>query len=76
MSQEDLWTKIGTQCLNIAAAELEKMENPTDKSIDRVQRLIAIAISIDELNLRWEAQTRSGAAVFRGPVSVQTKAGN
>ncbi len=76
MSQEDLWTKIGNQCLNIAEAELEKMENPTDKSIDRVQRLIAIAISIDELNLRWEAQTRSGAAVFRGPVSVQTKAGN
>ena len=52
MSQEDLWTKIGNQCLNIAEAELEKMENPTDKSIDRVQRLIAIAISIDELNLR------------------------
>lgn len=76
MSQDDLWQKVGTKCLNQAIAVLDHTVTPTEEMANLVQKLVSVAIAIDQLNLQWAARTRCGAAVFRDPASALTKAKN
>ena len=61
---DNLWDQVGTQCLRIAKEELDKKTTPTEATVEMVERLVGIAISIDNLNLRWAQQNRFGAAAF------------
>ena len=62
----NLWEELGNLCLELAKKELGQGISPTAGSLETVERLVRVAIAIDELNLRWAAQTRCGAAVFPG----------
>lgn len=76
MIQSNLWEKVGNRCLQRANSELENMEHLTEDGVGLVQKLVSIAIAIDQLNLQWAVQNRYGAAAYRGPVSVRTKGEN
>ena len=76
MGRTDLWENVGNQCLQLASAKLENMDQLTDENVGLVQKLVSIAITIDQLNLQWAAQTRFGGAVFRGPALESTREGN
>lgn len=76
MDQDSLWEQVGSRCLELARRELNKETAPDAATLETVERLVEIAISIDELNLRWEAQTRYGAAAFEGLASGRLKAKN
>lgn len=76
MGRTDLWVNVGNQCLQLASAKLENMDQLTDENVGLVQKLVSIAIAIDQLNLQWAAQTRFGGAVFRGPALEPTREGN
>lgn len=64
MEQNNLWEQVGNRCLELAKAELKKETATTGTTVETVERLVRIAISIDKLNLQWAAQTQSGAAGF------------
>lgn len=72
---EDLWTKIGSRCLELADKSLDEAV-PTAATVETVKRLVDIAISIDALNLRWATQTRCGASVFPDQAFSRPKAKN
>ena len=76
MSQDDLWLKIGNKCLSQAIAVLEHSVTPTEGMANLVQKLVSVAIAIDQLNRQWAAQTRYGAAVYQDPASARTRAKN
>lgn len=61
---DNLWEQVGNQCLTMAKKELDKKTTPTETTVEMVERLVGIAISIDNLNLRWAQQNRFGAAAF------------
>ena len=61
---DDLWAQVGNKCLELAKIELNKKTTPTVETVEVVEHLVGIAISIDNLNLHWVQQTRYGAAVF------------
>ena len=62
--ERNLWAEIGNACLLKAIAMLKDETAPAEATVGTVKELIDIAISIDMLNLRWEAQSRYGAAAF------------
>ena len=63
----NLWEDVGNLSLAKAKELLEKMNTaPTPEGIEAVERLVGIAVKIDMLNLQWEVQSRSAAAVSRG----------
>lgn len=62
---ENLWELIGNNCLKKAATMLEGTV-PTAETAETVKRLVETAIAIDDLNLRWFAQTQSDAVVSQG----------
>lgn len=62
----DKWTEAGNLCLELALTELKKETTPTAATVEVARELVKIAIEIDMLNLQWSAQSRYGAAVFRG----------
>ena len=62
----NLWEQVGNMCLKLAKKELERETVPTGATVETVERLIRIAISIDALNLRWANQNQYGAEVFSG----------
>lgn len=76
MSQDGLWQKVGTKCLNQAIAVLDHTVTPTEEMANLVQTLVSVAIAIDQLNLQWAAQNRYGAAVYQDPASARTRAKN
>lgn len=76
MSQDDLWLKIGNKCLSHAMAVLNNSVTPTEEMANLVQKLVSVAIAIDQLNLQWAAQNRYGAAVYQDPASARTRAKN
>ena len=51
MQEKSLWNDIGTECL-LKAKNLLKID-PSEEALRSVQILVNIAVSIDELNLRW-----------------------
>ena len=73
-NHSNLWEELGNLCLELAKKELDQGISPTTGSLETVERLVRVAIAIDELNLRWAAQTRYGAAVFRGRPSSPREA--
>ena len=56
MEQNNLWEQVGNRCLELARQELNKETAPAAATVETVERLVGIAISIDDLNLRWEVQ--------------------
>lgn len=64
MEQNSLWEQVGNRCLELARQELNKETAPTAATVETAERLVRIAIAIDDLNLRWATQTRYGAAAF------------
>jgi len=72
----NLWEAVGNGCLKKADALLSKETIPTAATVEMVSKLTSIAIAIDDLNLRWAAQSRSCAAVFPGRLSEQREAKN
>jgi hypothetical protein len=76
MEQNSLWEQVGNRCLELARQELNKEAAPTAATVETVERLVGIAISIDDLNLRWVAQTRYDAAAFEGLASGRLRAKN
>ena len=71
---ESKWHEAGELCLDNAIALLKDETAPAAVTAEAVKTLIEAAVSIDLLNLRWEEQSRCGAAVFRGqPFSQQAK---
>lgn len=74
--EENMWSSIGNRCLSSAADLLEKSTTPTEATVEAVRKLVDVAIAIDDLNLRWAAQSRYGEAVFRGQASSRREAGN
>ncbi len=76
MEENSLWEQVGSRCLELARQELNKETVPTAATVETVERLVGIAISIDDLNLRWTMQTRYGAAAFGGQASGRLRAKN
>lgn len=62
---DDLWKQVGNRCLELALELLQNNAVPTGATVETAGKLVAMAVAIDDLSLRWEAQTRYGAAVFR-----------
>ena len=54
----DIWSDIGCRCLELARTLLLGENEINVETIDKIERLVAIAVSIDTLNLRWEEQSR------------------
>lgn len=74
--ESNLWLDVGNKCLMKAEALLDSETVSTATTIETVKTLVETAIAIDMLNLRWEEQSRCGAAVLRGLTSERLKAGN
>ena len=53
MMETNLWAEVGEECLTKAADLLKKGTTPTAATVEVVKGLVEIAISIDDLNLRW-----------------------
>lgn len=70
---ENLWEQVGNECLIQAIKLLKENTAPTAGTAETVKTLVDTAISIDMLNLRWAAQNRYGAAVFRNQPFSQRK---
>lgn len=64
--EENLFLTVGNDCLRIASQMLKRETTPSTATIEAVSSLVAIALSIDNSNLRWEEQSRFGAQVFPG----------
>lgn len=64
--EQNLWEEIGNECLRKAQAMLHGSEIPSAETAAAIRSLVEAAIAIDQLNLQWAMQTRSGAAVYRG----------
>ena len=63
----NLWEDVGNLSLAKAKELLEKMDtDPMETDLEMVERLVEIAVKIDMLDLQWEVQSRSAAAVSRG----------
>lgn len=60
--KEDLQLQVGNLCLEKAKKLLEKDTVPAEETVETVGKLVDVAIALDELNLRWAAQNRYGAA--------------
>ena len=58
-TQENLWFRVGNQCLSKAATLLDEETVPTAATAETVRELVETAISIDKLNLLWEVQSQS-----------------
>ena len=58
-----LWDEIGNRCLKLAKRELEKENATTEATVETVERLVRIAVSIDTLNLHW---AEFGKPMLRG----------
>lgn len=76
MKENSLWEQVGNRCLELAKQELNKETVPTGATVETVGRLVGIAISIDDLNLRWAEQNRYGAAAYQDQASGRLKAKN
>lgn len=64
VEESSLWEQVGNRCLELAKQALNKETAPTEATVETVERLVGIAISIDDLNLRWAKQNRYGAAAY------------
>lgn len=73
---DDLWKQVGNRCLELAKTALNKETVPTEETVETVERLVRIAISIDELNLRWAKRNLFGAEVFADQSFLQQGAKN
>ena len=76
MGEKNLWEEIGNRCLKQAIFLMDQEESPTIETVETVKSLVSIAIAVDDLNLRWAAQTRYGEAVLKDPVSLRKGAGS
>ena len=72
----DLWLEVGNKCLKRASELLDNEAAPITETSAAVKRLVEAAVMMDDLNLRWAIQNRSGAAVFRDRPSSPPKAEN
>lgn len=63
-----LWSEVGNRCLLLARDLIIDEYARTPEHIHAVCELIHAAVEIDDLNRRWEGQTRFGAAAFQGPL--------
>lgn len=76
MQTDNLWGRVANGALKHAAELLESETAPTAATVETVEKLVRIAVTIDLVDLRWEQQTRSGAAAFRGRPSSRQEEGN
>ena len=76
LKNESLWEQVGNKCLECALTLLDEETAPDINKTRAVENLVATAVSIDLLNLRWAKQTRYAGAVFQGQASGQTAKGN
>lgn len=58
----DLWLEVGNKCLKRASELLDSEAAPITETSAAVKRLVEAAVMMDDLNLRWAIQNRSGAA--------------
>jgi len=54
MKDFDLWAAVGNGCLKKAEALINEEATMTAATVEIIEKLVSIAISIDMLNLRWE----------------------
>lgn len=71
-----LWIDVANRCLERAKELLEKETAPTCEEIGAATSLINAAVSMDQMDLQWEAQNRSGAALWTGRASRRTSQGS
>ena len=64
--EKNLWQDVGNRCLALADELLKQETAPTAETVGTVRGLVEIAVMLDQEDLRWAAQSRSCAAVFRG----------
>lgn len=72
----DLWGKVENRCLK-QIFRIAKQETLTEEDLRQIRSLAEIAIQIDMLNLRWEAESRQRRRVLRvlpGPAFSPPKA--
>lgn len=69
MEKNSLWEQVENRCLELAKQALNKENASTAVTVETVEQLIGIAIAIDDLNFRWTAQNRYGAAGSLGQAS-------
>ncbi len=62
----DLWHEVGNKCLKRASELLDNEAAPITETSAAVKRLVEAAVMMDDLNLRWAIQNRSGAAASQG----------
>lgn len=60
-SENSLWVEVGNVCLSNAKDLLKKETRPTAETVALVDKLVQIAVVIDQLNLAWDNQNRCGA---------------
>jgi hypothetical protein len=56
--ENTLWEKVGNKCLRWAVDLLDEKDAPTEETVGAVERLVGIAIAIDESNLHWANRSR------------------
>lgn len=76
MAEENLWLEIGNRCLKQALSILESETALTMEAVGAIRALVATAIEIEELNLRYEEQSRFYASGSQGHTLLQHKARN
>ncbi len=54
--EKNSWVQVCNKCLSHALNLLESETVPTAATVETVKGLVAIAVSIGTLNLRWEQQ--------------------
>ncbi len=62
----DLWLEVGNKCLKRASELLDNKATPITETSAAVKQLVEAAVMMDDLNLRWAIQNRSGAAASQG----------
>ncbi len=73
---ENLFATVANGCLIKAKELLKKETTPTAATVEMVEKLVGIALSIDALNYRWTTKNLSGTWAYSGPASLNPKAGN
>lgn len=76
MQIDNLWERVANGALKHAAELLKSETAPTAATVETVEKLVRIAVTIDLVDLWWEQQTRSGAAAFLGRPSSRQEEGN
>lgn len=62
--KNELWEKVGRECLETAISVLENETAPTEGAAETVKILVETAIKINYLNFRWDGYKRKFGPSF------------